>query len=65
MEQRSQAPETNSNLLLESQLRECFGRVVYSHKTHEKCADIYHRKQGFIKLVQIGLPGIEGKKGSY
>jgi hypothetical protein len=58
MEQRSQAPETYSDLLLESQLRECFGRVVYSHKTHEKCADIYHRKQGFIKLVQIGLSAI-------
>jgi hypothetical protein len=24
---------------LEAQIRECFGRVVYSTKTHEKCAD--------------------------
>lgn len=24
---------------LEDQIRECFGRVVYSHKTHEKMAD--------------------------
>ncbi len=58
MEQPSQARDTNSNLLLESQLRECFGRVVYSHKTHEKCADIYHRKQSRIKLVQIGLSAV-------
>ncbi|MEH0992030.1 hypothetical protein V7J87_28835, partial [Klebsiella pneumoniae] len=27
-------------LILEGQIRECYGRVVYSHKTHEKCADI-------------------------
>ena len=26
--------------ILEGQLRECYGRTVYSHKTHEKCADI-------------------------
>jgi hypothetical protein len=24
---------------IEGLIRECFGRVVYSHKTHEKCAD--------------------------
>ena len=58
MEQPSPARESNSSLLLESQLRECFGRVVYSHKTHEKCADIYHRRQSRIKLVQIGLSAI-------
>ena len=29
----------NARAVLEGQLRECFGRVVYSHKTHEKCAD--------------------------
>jgi len=27
-------------------------------QAHEKCSDIYHRKQGFIKLVQIGLSAI-------
>ena len=26
--------------VLEAQVREVFGRVVYSHKTHEKCADL-------------------------
>ena len=36
--------------VLEGQLRECYGRVVYSHKTHEKCADILLERQGKIKL---------------
>lgn len=39
--------------ILEGQLRECYGRVVYSHKTHEKCADILLERQGHIKLAQI------------
>ena len=41
--------------ILEGQLRECFGRVVYSHKTHEKCADIFLKRLAQIKLWQIGL----------
>ncbi|HBZ7626306.1 TPA: hypothetical protein MM125_003488, partial [Klebsiella pneumoniae] len=40
-------------LILEGQIRECYGRVVYSHKTHEKCADILIRKHENIKLWQI------------
>ncbi|WP_140405065.1 SLATT domain-containing protein, partial [Klebsiella pneumoniae] len=40
-------------LILEGQIRECYGRVVYSHKTHEKCADILIRKLENIKLWQI------------
>ena len=45
---------TNDNInVLEGQLRECYGRVVYSHKTHEKCADILLERQGCIKLWQI------------
>lgn len=39
--------------VLEGQLRESYGRVVYSHKTHEKCADILLERQGKIKLAQI------------
>lgn len=39
--------------VLEGQLRECYGRVVYSHKTHEKCADILLERQSCIKLWQI------------
>ena len=40
---------------LEDQVRECFGRVVYSHKAHEKTADILHSRLARIKLAQIGL----------
>jgi hypothetical protein len=44
--------------VLEGQLRECYGRVVYSHKTHEKCADILLERQAKIKLAQIVLSAI-------
>ena len=44
--------------ILEGQLRECFGRVVYSHKTHEKCADILLGRLSQIKLAQIVLSAI-------
>ena len=44
--------------VLEGQLRECYGRVVYSHKTHEKCADILLELQGHIKLAQIIISAI-------
>lgn len=44
--------------VLEGQLRECYGRVVYSHKTHEKCADILLERQGHIKLAQIIISAI-------
>ena len=41
LEPRSQINDLPESLqVLEGQMRECFGRVVYSHKTHEKCADI-------------------------
>lgn len=40
---------------LEGQIRECFGRVVYSHKTHEKCSDILLEWWRYIKLSQISL----------
>lgn len=44
--------------LLEAQLRECFGRVVYTHKTHEKCADLLLSRWSTIKLWQIILSAI-------
>src|SRR5438105_13355727 len=44
--------------VLEGQLRECYGRVVYSHKTHEKCADILLARQSTIKLWQIILSAL-------
>ena len=41
--------------ILEGQLRECFGRVVYTHKTHEKGADILQMRLSRLKLSQIVL----------
>jgi len=38
---------------LEDQIRECFGRVVYSHKTHEKMADRCAKRLSRYKLGQI------------
>jgi ABC-type transport system involved in cytochrome bd biosynthesis fused ATPase/permease subunit len=39
-------------------MRECFGRVAYSHKTHEKCADILLSKLSFVKWAQIVLSAL-------
>lgn len=59
MEQHSQTDDTpQSRSILEGQLRECYGRVVYSHKTHEKCADILLSRLARIKLWQIILSAI-------
>ena len=38
---------------LEDQIRECFGRAVYSHKTHEKMADRCTKRLSRYKLCQI------------
>jgi hypothetical protein len=54
--QTDHSPE--SRRVLEGQLRECFGRVVYSHKTHEKCTDILLSRFAAIKLWQIILSAI-------
>lgn len=43
---------------LEAQMRECFGRVVYSTKTHEKCADLCMGRLQWVKIAQIVLSAI-------
>lgn len=43
---------------IESQIRECYGRVVWTHKTHEKCADILNFRQDRLKLWQIILSAV-------
>lgn len=59
MEQHSQTNDTpETRRILEGQLRECYGRVVYSHKTHEKCADILLTRLSRIKLWQIILSAL-------
>jgi hypothetical protein len=59
MEHHSQTKDTvNTRKIFEGQLRECFGRVVYSHKTHEKCADILIDQLSKIKLAQMILSAL-------
>ena len=60
MELNSQPKHSVHDLkhVLNGQLRECFGRVVYSHKTHEKCADILLSRLAGVKLLQIILSAI-------
>lgn len=41
--------------LLESQIREIYGRVVYTHKTHEKCADVLKERSDCLKFAEIFL----------
>lgn len=43
---------------LESQLREIYGRVTYTHKTHEKSADIALSRLSRIKNAEIVLAAI-------
>lgn len=42
----------------EGQLKELFGRAAYSHKTHEKCADILLSKLTRITWAQIILSAL-------
>jgi hypothetical protein len=48
----------NQIAILESQIRECFGRVVYAHKTHEKDGDLCARTLRRFKLLQIIVSSI-------
>ena len=47
-----------SRIILEGQLRECYGRVVYTHKTHEKATDILMSRLSKIKLSQLILSAL-------
>ncbi|WP_268225329.1 SLATT domain-containing protein [Sinomicrobium oceani] len=44
--------------MLETQLRELYGRVVWTHKTQEKCADILKTRNHNIKVTQIVLSAL-------
>lgn len=44
--------------ILESQIRECFGRLVWTHTTHQKCIDLLEKKEKRIKKWQIGLNAV-------
>ena len=44
--------------ILEAQIREIYGRVVWSHKAQEKCADIALKIHNRIKFWQIVLSAV-------
>jgi hypothetical protein len=57
MEPTSRSDE-QTILLLEAQIRECFGRAVWSHKTQEKCVDIVLKLRNRIKAWLIALSAL-------
>ena len=46
------------DVALEDQVRECYGRVVYTHKTHERMADRCAATLNRYKIVQIALTAL-------
>lgn len=44
--------------IIENQIRDCYGRVVWAHKAQEKCADILNSKNDSIKLWQMILSAL-------
>ncbi|KAA6337678.1 hypothetical protein EZS27_014250 [termite gut metagenome] len=58
MDQNSQSDKKAQMDILESQIREIFGRVVYSHKTQEKCADIVLILHKRLKLLLIVISAL-------
>ena len=51
-------PVEDERYVLESQVRECFGRCAYTHKTHEKMADGNARSLYRSKWAQIILSAL-------
>jgi hypothetical protein len=43
---------------LEAQIRECLGRVIYTHKTHSKMADRAASTLKWLKVCQIALSSL-------
>lgn len=50
--------EIESLKVLEAQIRECFGRVIYTHKTHSKMADSCAATLRRFKIAQILLSSL-------
>ena len=44
--------------ILDAQLRESYGRVVYSHKAHEKEAELLLTRLSKVRIVQIALSAL-------
>ncbi len=48
--------ETNSQIkILEDQIRECYGRLVWTYTTHQKHVDYLEKKSKVIKVLKIVL----------
>jgi len=58
MVQNSLNSQSSDAVQLQAQVRECYGRVVYSHKTQEKCCDILLDRLSTLKLTQVVLSAI-------
>ena len=43
----------NQNITLLETIRESFGRVVYTHKTHEKMAEILETKRAWSTAIEV------------
>jgi hypothetical protein len=52
------AIDTQAKNILEAQLRELYGRTVWTHKTQEKCADILRARNHNMKILQIILSAL-------
>lgn len=50
--------DSQAKKMLEAQLRELYGRTVWTHKTQEKCADILKSRNHTMKIVQIILSAL-------
>lgn len=55
--EETSAPEGGAGLLL-AQVRELYGRAAYTHKTHEKQADICYRKYWWQRRGLVALTAI-------
>jgi hypothetical protein len=58
MEAPFQADAVRYQDTLAGQVREMYGRVAYTHKTHEKMADAYVRRYKIIKTLEIVLSSL-------
>lgn len=54
----AQPTHSDPRYQLESQIRECYGRCAYTHKTHEKMAERFDCYQSWLKWVNIVLSAL-------
>lgn len=52
------ATDSQAKKILDGQIRELYGRAVWTHKTQEKCADLLRTRNHNMKLTQIILSAL-------